>query len=50
MQRDGATPAAAHAHLMDTSRRTGRRLRDVSDDLVKSHGAARVGAPPLQER
>ena len=49
MQRDGATPAAAHAQLMDTSRRTGRRLLDVSDDLVRNSGAAAdVSAPTVR--
>jgi len=49
MQRDGATPAAAHAQLMETSRRTGRRLLDVSDDLVRNSGAAAdVSAPSVR--
>jgi hypothetical protein len=37
MQRDGVAPAAAHATLIDLSRTTGRRLRDVSHDLVSAN-------------
>jgi anti-anti-sigma factor len=46
MQRDGSTAAAAHAHLMQVSRQSGRALLDVSHELVKSSGdAADVIAP-----
>jgi GAF domain-containing protein len=46
MQRDGTSPEAAHAVLMELSRRTGRRLRDVSDDLVRSSGAGTAAGAP----
>lgn len=40
MQRDGVDPAVAHATLIQTSRSTGRRLRDVSEDLVRANSDA----------
>lgn len=46
MQRDGVAPAAAHATLIETSRRTGRRLRDVSDDLVRANSEATARGVP----
>jgi anti-anti-sigma factor len=46
MQRDGVTPAVAHATLIETSRATGRRLRDVSDDLVRANTDATATAAP----
>ena len=46
MQRDGVGPSVAHTTLMETSRATGRRLRDVSDDLVRaSSDATAIGVP-----
>ena len=42
MQRDGVAPAVAHATLIETSRATGRRLRDVSDDLVRANSVTPV--------
>ena len=48
MQRDGVAPAVAHATLMETSRSTGRRLRDVSDDLVRANSdATATGVPAI---
>jgi anti-anti-sigma factor len=46
MQRDGTSPEAAHAVLMQLSRRTGKRLRDVSDDLVRASGAGPAAGAP----
>ena len=46
MQRDGVAPAAAHATLMETSRASGRRLRDVSDDLVRANSDATAAGVP----
>ena len=46
MQRDGTSPEAAHAALIQLSRRTGRPLRDVSADLVRSSGAAPAADAP----
>jgi GAF domain-containing protein len=40
MQRDGVDPTVAHATLIETSRSTGRRLRDVSEDLVRANSDA----------
>jgi len=45
MQRDGVSPLAAYAALRDDSRRTGRPLRDVCDELV----GPRFDATPLRE-
>ena len=38
MHRDGLSSAAAHVMLRDLSRSTGRPLRDVCEDLLKSAG------------
>ena len=46
MQRDGVAPAVAHATLIETSRRTGRRLRDVSDDLVRANSDGTASGEP----
>jgi GAF domain-containing protein len=49
MQRDGVGPPAAHATLVEISRATGRRLRDISDDLVRANtdDAAQAGVPTI---
>jgi anti-anti-sigma factor len=47
MQRDGVAPAVAHATLVDISRATGRRLRDVSDDLVRANSDAPAAGVPV---
>lgn len=46
MQRDGVAPAVAHATLLQTSRASGRRLRDVSDDLVRANSDATANEVP----
>jgi anti-anti-sigma factor len=37
MQREGVAPAVAHATLMEISRASGQRLREVSEDLVRAN-------------